>query len=102
MSLSQHLYRCEDGELGWLRRNDSKKIRYKWTAPQKLDKKSNAWGAFCMKLTYEDKLEIYKLRKQGVSWPQLGQTYDLNPRNLRYMVKLMDRYGVENVKKKQK
>ncbi|AGS04706.1 Transposase [Streptococcus lutetiensis 033] len=29
-----------------------------------------------MKLTYEDKLEIYKLRKQGVSWPQLGQTYD--------------------------
>ncbi len=28
-----------------------------------------------MKLTYEDKLEIYKLRKQGVSWPQLGQTY---------------------------
>ena len=24
-----------------------------------------------MKLTYEDKLGIYKLRKQGVSWPQL-------------------------------
>ncbi|MDY2775340.1 MAG: IS3 family transposase, partial [Streptococcus infantarius] len=52
-----------------------------------------------MKLTYEDKLEIYKLRKQGLSWPQLGQTYDVNPRNLRYMVKLMDRYGVEIVKK---
>ena len=52
-----------------------------------------------MKLTYEDKLEIYKLRKQGVSWPQLGQTYDVNPRNLRYMVKLMERYGVEIVKK---
>ena len=29
-----------------------------------------------MKLSYEDKLGIYKLRKQGVSWPQLGQTYD--------------------------
>lgn len=27
-----------------------------------------------MKLTYEDKLEIYKLRKQGLSWPQLGQS----------------------------
>ena len=52
-----------------------------------------------MKLTYEDKLGIYKLRKQGVSWPQLGQTYDVNPRNLRYMVKLMERYGVEIVKK---
>ena len=25
-----------------------------------------------MKLTYEDKLEIYKLRKQGVSWPRAG------------------------------
>ncbi len=52
-----------------------------------------------MKLTYEDKLGIYKLRKQGVSWPQLGQTYDVNSRNLRYMVKLMERYGVEIVKK---
>ncbi|EFW88740.1 transposase [Streptococcus equinus] len=52
-----------------------------------------------MKLTYEDKLEIYQLRKQGMSWPQLGQTYDVNPRNLRCMVKLMDRYGVEIVKK---
>ncbi|VEE21071.1 transposase [Streptococcus equinus] len=52
-----------------------------------------------MKLTYEDKLEIYQLRKQGMSWPQLGQTYDVNPRNLRYMVELMDRYGVEIVKK---
>ncbi|VEE22969.1 transposase [Streptococcus equinus] len=52
-----------------------------------------------MKLTYEDKLEIYQLRKQGMSLPQLGQTYDVNPRNLRYMVKLMDRYGVEIVKK---
>ena len=52
-----------------------------------------------MKLSYEDKLEIYKLRKQGLSWPQLGQIYDVNPRNLRYMVKLMDRYGVEIVKK---
>ena len=52
-----------------------------------------------MKLTYEDKLGIYKLRKQGGSWPQLGQTYDVNPRNLRYMVKLMERYGVEIVKK---
>lgn len=33
--------------------------------PKKLDIKSNDRGAFCMKLTYEDKLEIYKLRKNG-------------------------------------
>lgn len=52
-----------------------------------------------MKLTYEDKLTIYNLRKQGVSWPQLSQTYTVNSANLRYMVKLMDRYGVEIVRK---
>ncbi|SEP79462.1 Transposase and inactivated derivatives, partial [Streptococcus equinus] len=52
-----------------------------------------------MKLTYEDKLEIYKLRKQGVSWPELSQTYDVNSANLRYMVKLMDKHGIEIVRK---
>ena len=39
-----------------------------WTAPQKLDrKKSNFWGIFIMKLTYDDKVQIYELRKQGYS-----------------------------------
>lgn len=53
-----------------------------------------------MKLTYEDNLEIYKLRKNGRSWPQLSQTHDVNSANLRrYMVKFMDRYGVVIVKK---
>ncbi len=52
-----------------------------------------------MKLTYEDKLEIYKLRKNVVSWPQLSQDYNVNPPHLKYMVKLMDRYGIEIVKK---
>ncbi|MFD0844869.1 transposase, partial [Streptococcus saliviloxodontae] len=28
-----------------------------------------------MKLTYEDKLTIYELRKTGVSWPRLSQRY---------------------------
>ena len=55
-----------------------------------------------MKLTYEDKLTIYDLIKQGLSWTQIRKKYDVNPSNLRYMVKLMDQYGVEIVKKSKK
>ena len=52
-----------------------------------------------MKLTYEDKLEIYKFRKNGMSLLHLSQDYNVNPPHLKYMVKLMDRYDVEIVKK---
>ncbi|HEN5891049.1 TPA: transposase, partial [Streptococcus agalactiae] len=30
-----------------------------------------------MKLSYEDKLEIYELRKIGMSWSQISQRYDV-------------------------
>ena len=33
--------------------------------PKSQTKKSNFWGVFIMKLTYEDKVQIYELRKQG-------------------------------------
>ena len=33
--------------------------------PKVRQKKSNFWGIFIMKLTYEDKVQIYELRKQG-------------------------------------
>ncbi|MGQ7396536.1 transposase, partial [Streptococcus suis] len=52
-----------------------------------------------MKLSYEDKLEIYELRKSGVSWVNLSQIYKVTIANLTYMINLMDRYGVEIVKK---
>ncbi|VTS13097.1 IS861, transposase OrfA [Streptococcus pseudoporcinus] len=52
-----------------------------------------------MKLSYEDKLEIYRLRKSGLSWPELSNQFGVNHSNLRYTVRLMDRYGVEIVKK---
>ncbi len=52
-----------------------------------------------MKLSYEDKLEIYELRKSGVSWVNLSQIYKVTITNLTYMINLMDRYGVEIVKK---
>lgn len=52
-----------------------------------------------MKLSYEDKLRIYELRKNGVSCSQLSQQYDIQISNLKYMIRLMDRYGVEIVRK---
>lgn len=53
-----------------------------------------------MKLSYENKLELYALRKNGMSWSQISETYDVSLSTLKYLIKLMDRYGVENVRKR--
>lgn len=52
-----------------------------------------------MKLSYDDKLKIYELKKNGLSWSQISQHYKVNPSNLQYMIRLMDRYGIEIAKK---
>ena len=52
-----------------------------------------------MKLTYEDKVRIYELRKQGQSFKQLSEKYGINLSNLKYLLRLIDRYGIESVKK---
>lgn len=52
-----------------------------------------------MTLSYDDKQQIYELRKNGASYSQLSQLYDIQISNLKYMLKLMDRYGVEVAKK---
>ena len=52
-----------------------------------------------MKLTYEDKVRIYELRKQGISLKQFSNKFRINISNLSYMIKLMDRYGIKIVKK---
>ena len=77
-----------------------KKINYNCTDLQKLDrKKSNFWGVFIMKLTYEDKVQIYEHKKQGRSFKELSNQFGINISNLKYMIKLIDRYGIEIVKK---
>ena len=38
-----------------------------------------------MKLTYEDKVQIYELRKQGYSSEQLPNKFGINISNLGYM-----------------
>ncbi len=52
-----------------------------------------------MKLTYDDKVQIYELRKQGYSLEKLSNKFGINNSNIRYMIKLIDRYGIEFVKK---
>ena len=45
-----------------------------------------------MKLSYENKVQIYELRKQGYSLEKLSNKFGINNSNLRYMIKLIDRY----------
>lgn len=51
-----------------------------------------------MKLIYyNDKVKIYELRKQGYGLEKLSNKFGINNSNLRYMIKLIDRYGIEFV-----
>ena len=52
-----------------------------------------------MKLSYEDKVQIYELRKQGQNFNQLSNQFGVNVSGLKYIVKLIDRYGRNIVKK---
>ena len=70
-----------------------------YCTPKVRQKKSNFWGVFIMKLTYDGKVQIYELRKQGYSLKKLSNKFGINNSNLRYMIKLIDRYGIEIVKK---
>ena len=69
---------------------------------KRLDRKNLTWGVFIMKLTYEDKVQIYELRKQGESFKRLSNQFEVNVSGLKYMVKLIDRYGINIVKKGKK
>ena len=52
-----------------------------------------------MKLTYEDKVQIYELRKQGQTFNQLSKRFGVDASGLRYMMRMIERYGIEIVKK---
>ena len=55
--------------------------------PKVRQKKSNFWGVFIMKLTYEGKIRIYELRKQGENIKRISN-FGINTFSLRYMIKL--------------
>ena len=42
-----------------------------------------------MKLTYDDKVQIYELRKQGYSLEKLSNKFGINNSNIRYIIKLI-------------
>ena len=52
-----------------------------------------------MKLTYEDKVQIYELRKQGQTFNQLSKRFGVDASGLKYMTRLIERYGIEIIKK---
>ncbi len=52
-----------------------------------------------MKLNYEDKVQIYELRKQGQSFKKLSKRFGVDISDLKYMMKLIGRYGIDIVKK---
>ncbi len=45
--------------------------------PKVRQKKSNFWGAIFMKLSYEDKIEIYELRQSGQSIKNLSKQFNI-------------------------
>ena len=46
-----------------------------------------------------DKVQIYEFRKQGQRFKQLSKRFGVDVSGLKYMVTLIDRYGIEIVKK---
>ena len=52
------------------------------------------------KLTYKDKRNIYYDRKAGMSWVSLSSKYNINTAKLQYMVRLIDKHGINIVKPK--
>lgn len=54
-----------------------------------------------MKLSYEDKIEIYRLWKEEHFSPRyLAKQYGIVHANVEYLIKLIDNYGISIVKKK--
>jgi len=47
------------------------------------------------KLNYEDKIDIYNKRKKGIVLEELSKEYGVNPRTIKYLVRLIDRHGFD-------
>jgi transposase len=49
-----------------------------------------------IKFNLDTRIEIYNEYKKGRALQELSRTYEMSFTNLRYMVKFIDRYGIEN------
>lgn len=63
-------------------------------ALRSLDTTSNDWSAFCMTLSYEDKVQLYELRQNGESINSLSEKFSIVKAYIKYMFRLIDRYGI--------
>ena len=52
------------------------------------------------KLKYEDKINIYKERKNGISLSNLSKKYKVGKTVIKYLVRLIDKYGFDIIKTK--
>ncbi|BDD40077.1 hypothetical protein [Streptococcus ruminantium] len=50
-----------------------------------------------MTLNANDKVEIYHLKQLGWTWLQLSQKFDVNKAHLKYLVRLIDKHGLDCV-----
>lgn len=50
------------------------------------------------KLSYDDKIKIYEERKKGETWSSLSKKYKVNPSILQYLIRLIDKKGLDILK----
>ena len=48
---------------------------------------------------YEDKVQSYEHKKQGQSLKQLSKRFSVDVSGLRYMMRLIEHFGIESIKK---
>lgn len=52
-----------------------------------------------MKLTRDQRIEIYNLRKKGQSFSRLSEQFKINIHSIKYLVRLIDKHGIEILRK---
>ena len=52
-----------------------------------------------MKLSYEDKVEIYYLRQSGCPWSAIVDRFGVDKAGLEYMFRLIEKHGLDSVRK---
>ena len=52
-----------------------------------------------MKLSYQDKIEIYEKYEWGMGLTELSLIYDVNLANIKYLLRLIKRHGYEMIRK---
>lgn len=52
------------------------------------------------KLSYEDKIKIYQLRKQGETAINLSKKYNIRRENVNYMIRIIDKHGLDVLRKR--